>query len=279
MLHDPLVHFLLIGMLVAVLGEWRTPSPNQPSIHLSADTVETMALALATEHRGGVSDQALRDAVHRRIDELVLYREALALGLDDDDLVVRRRMAQKMATLLESLEEVRSPTPEALAAWYETHAARYQRAARYTVDHLYIAGGEDASRMRAAALGLRVAGQPLSALDRSLGDPFLDGPTITGATARRLELLLGEDAARQVRELTPGSWSVPIRSVHGWHLFWVVEVQAASAPALASIETRVLADYLAQAREIAREQALEELRARYHISVEWPAAALAEVAP
>lgn len=272
---DPLVHFLLLGVLVMALTEGLAPDPGSArQIHLSHDSVEAIAVGLGGEGAAPVSSQALREAVAQRIDEEVLYREALALGLDTGDLVVRRRLAQKMGTVLESLEEVRAPSPEALASWYEANADRYRTATRHSVTHLFVparGAGDKEARDRIGAMLQTVQANPPGAQAIALGEPFPEGNVITGATARRLSLLFGQSAADQVRKAQAGRWSAPIRSIHGWHLFWPEPTAPGKVPALAAVQSRVLADYLAEARNLGRQRALEERRASYEIIVDWPA--------
>ncbi|MET0743615.1 MAG: peptidylprolyl isomerase [Microvirga sp.] len=271
-LRDPLLHFLLIGVALFCGYRWLNPPPERADradqIVLTSDDLRQIAIAWMAQGRGKPTPEQVTALVEGKIREEVLYREALALGLDRDDTIVKRRLAQKMEFLAEDASSLREPDRPELETWYRAHAEAFAAPPRVSFTHIYFSSdkrGEAGKDEAAKALGA-VAGQPRGTPDASkLGDPFMFQDSYGDRTPAQILSLFGPDFATALFQAAPGSWQGPIRSGYGWHLVYVDGIMPARVPALAEVEPEVRTEWIAGQRARAKEQAFAAMRARYEV--------------
>src|SRR5262245_45156550 len=279
LLREPLLHFLLIG--AALFAVYRVASPGaggaEPSrqIQLTLDDLSQLTLGFESQWRRPPNAEELQRLVENKIQEEVLYREALAMGLDKDDTIVRRRMAQKMGFLAEDVASAHEPTGDELRAWYAANTAEFALPARSSFRHLYFSPDKRGARARddAAAALARLSGQPQDAKRAAtLGDPFMFQNYYGDRTTEQLAKEFGPKFAEAVAALAPGAWQGPIESGYGWHLVFVDTVVPGRVPAFEEVEPDVKIAWLAAAKERARAEAYAAMRAKYTVLLPAPPA-------
>jgi len=263
---EPLVHFLVAGAAIVGLYRWVAPPAPRQVVVTSA---VVRGLREEYRRRNGAAPTAAQEAamIQRFVDNEVLYREALARGLDRGDLIVRRRLIQKMAFVSEGLEPIPEPTDAELEAYADAHAARYALPDRVSLSHVFASADRHGDALDAVAAALRarlVAGDDPAAL----GDPFLHGRELTLRSERELAGLFGAAFAARVMSLPDGTWSEPIRSSYGLHLVRVTARRPGGRPPLAEIRDAVARDWREERRTAADRAALDRLRQRYDVRVE-----------
>jgi peptidyl-prolyl cis-trans isomerase C len=165
-LREPLVHFLALGLaLFAVYGAAnrgpaRAPKSNQ--IELTFDDLRQLQIGFAPKWQRPPTQEEMVALVEARIREEILYREALAMGLDKDDTIVKRRMVQKMEFLAEDVSGAREPKSDELRAWFEKNPGRFARPGLVTFRHLYFSPDRRGARAHddAAQMLGKLAGKP-----------------------------------------------------------------------------------------------------------------------
>ena len=197
----------------------------------------------------------------------ILVREALGLGLDRGDVVVRRRLIQKMEALIENTEPVPAPTDAELEEFVAAHPERYASPARVTFTHVFVSAQRAGEGAAAEAAGLR-AQLDQGADPATLGDPFLRGRELRLHSQGELAGIFGAGFATAVMQLPEGTWSSPIASSFGVHLVRVTETRPGSAPTLASMRQRVEREWRDDRRQRLNREARSRLRARYAVRVE-----------
>lgn len=264
---EPLVHFVLLGAVVFAVHQWVAPSRPANRIVVS----DAILRGLRQEHlrQNGAPPTAEEEAglIQRFVDNEILYREAIAQGLDRGDIIVRRRLVQKMEFILDGEDPTPEPTNAELQAYLEAHAERYAVVERVTLTHVFVGTdqhGSDAERIAAELHAQLAAG----ADPATLGDPFLRGRDFPQRTERDLAGIFGVPFAAQVMVLPTGEWSGPLRSSYGLHLVRVSDRSAARRPALQEVRATVLRDWEEERRAAASAQALARLRQRYEVRVE-----------
>lgn len=202
------------------------------------------------------------------LEDEVLYREALARGLGDGDLIVRRRLVQKMRLLLETGVDVAEPSDAELRRWIDTHAGRYGGVERISLDHVFLSRGRHDARLgsEATTLGTRLRGGEAFDLD-ALSDPHPGGTRLDAIGSRELERLFGSMLARELAELPAGDWQGPLPSALGLH-FVRIRDRRLQAPDYAAVHEAAQRDYLLERRREASRIALAELKARYGLTTE-----------
>jgi hypothetical protein len=198
-------------------------------------------------------------------DDEILYREALALGLDRNDVVVRRRLVQNMTFLLEESSPVPEPDDATLEAHLAAHPERFAVPDRWSFEHVFVRqedGDERAAAERARALAARLAG---GADATALGDPFAHGRSFARQSAREVDERFGPGFAARLGAQPAGAWSEPLASSYGLHLVRVVEHVPAAAAQLADVRGAVRDDWVRERRAAAERDALAGLRERYEV--------------
>ncbi len=271
-LREPLLQFLLLGFVLFVVYDVRAryagPREWSDRIELTPDDLRQIGIAWVAQGRAAPSPEEMRILADARVREEILYREALALGLDKDDTIVRRRLAQKMEFLFEDVAKLREPTADELRAWFEKNAERFTLPARATFRHLYFSPdrrGTSAHDEAARALQ-RVAGAPMDSPEATaLGDPFMFQDYYGDRAPDDVAKTFGPGFARALFQVTPGTWTGPIESGYGWHLVWVDALTPARAPAFEEVGPDARTGWIEDERTEIRQKAFEAMRARYEV--------------
>jgi hypothetical protein len=276
-LREPLLHFLLLGAgLFAVYHYVRPASITEPSskqIVLSLEEISGLAKMFQSQWKRAPTVQELEHLIENRVREEILYREALALGLDKDDTVVRRRMAQKMQFLAEDVAVAREPTTAELKAWYRKNSAMFALPSRVSFRHLYFSPDLRGERTRddAASALVKLVGQPEdSKLAASLADPFMFQDYYRDRAPEHLGKEFGPQFALAVAKLPPGKWMGPIGSGFGWHLVFVDTLIPGSVPAFEEIEPEVKSAWQGELKALAWQTGYRDMRAKYTVLLPAP---------
>lgn len=273
---EPLVHFLGLGVAIFGLQAWVVGGPGETDRRIEITRAEVEGLAEMWSRSRGRPPTAeeLRGLAADRVREEVLAREAVALGLDRDDVVVRRRLAQKMEFLLEEVASL-EPSEEALRAFFEERADRYAVPGRVSFRHVYFSPErhEDAETSARRALEALRRGEAEDA--GPWGDPLPLEPGFRDLSESDVASLFGDGFARTLGTLDPGRWEGPVRSGYGLHLVRVDARRPARAARLEEVRERVLRDWRHARREELERAAFARLRERYEVSVDLPEPLLA----
>jgi peptidyl-prolyl cis-trans isomerase C len=270
LVREPLLQFLALGLLLFIGSQalHRTAGPRPGRIELTADDLRQIDLAWVAQGRPAPTPEQMQALVDGRVREEILYREALALGLDKDDAIVRRRMAQKMEFLFEDVAALREPTADELQTWFQNNAGRFTRPARATFRHLYFSPDRRGANAREDAVRAlaKIAGKPMDAPEATaLADPFMFQDYYGDRTPEDVRKLFGPVFASALFAVAPGAWAGPIESGYGWHIVWVDAMTPPRVPAFEEVEREVKTAWLEDRRADMREKTYEAMRARYEI--------------
>lgn len=277
LLREPLVHFLLAGAVIfAVYGAVGAPQSNVPQrIVVSSDQIERLGALWRQTRRRLPSQTELKGLVEDFIKEEIYYREALELGLDRNDTVIRRRLRQKMEFLSADAGDRLSPTKADLEAYLAANAERYRIEPTLAFRQVFVntgrrgaAAGEDARRL----LG-ELASRGADADIADLGDPTLLPRENPLADQSEIARRFGRPFAEALSRVQPGTWAGPLTSGYGLHLVYVRERRKGRVPRLDEVRPAVERDWIAEKRREIEAERFERLRARYQVEIEWPAAA------
>jgi hypothetical protein len=274
---EPLLHFFLIGAAIYLLygyaGEPAEQQADDKQVVITAGQIEWMQTAWQKLWNRLPTQQELDGLVQQYIRETVLYREALAMGLDKDDVVIRRRLAQKVEFLAEDLVALIPPTHEDLQAYFDEHRQRYQEPLAYTFTQIFFdpdkredATLDDAEKVKAALMARSDAEADVG----EFGDSFMLQNYYPENTRTDIQKLFGGGFADSVTELAQGQWHGPVLSGYGVHLVYVHDVSEPPAPVFTELRDRVIQDWDTDKREELNEQFYAGLRERYTIVIEEP---------
>jgi peptidyl-prolyl cis-trans isomerase C len=271
-LGEPLLHFLLIGAALfaayAALNRNSGEQKDQRRIALTEDDLSQMTIATLAQGRPGPTIEQMRNLLEAKIREEVLYREALAMGLDKDDVIVKRRMLQKMDFLAEDLSDLREPSREELQAWFKNNAQRFAYPPRISFRHLYFSFDKHGAKTaEAAAAALKqIAGKPADSTEAAaLADPFMFRDYYADRSSDQVGSEFGGKFERSLFDLKPGSWLGPLESGFGWHLVFVDSLTPGRVPEFAEVESEVKSEWIKDQRAEFKRKAYEAMKARYEI--------------
>jgi len=277
-LREPLVHFLLIGAVLFAL--YGLAPPGHPTavapskeIRLSLSEITQLTQLFQSQWRRLPTPLELQTLVENKVQQEVLYREALAMGLDKDDEIVKRRMAQKMQFLAEDVAAAREPTTAELKEWFEKNSAKFAQPPRLSFRHLYFSTDRRGKQARddAQQALAKLAGQPVDAkIAASLADPFMFQDYYRDRAPEFLGKEFGAPFAVAVARMAPGAWQGPIESGFGWHLVFVDTVVPGGVPTFEAIEGDVKTAWLGEQKALAWDKSYKAMRGSYTVLLPGP---------
>lgn len=274
LLKEPLIQFLILGAAIygayAVFG---TPEEDYRDTTILVDSNRIDSMIGEWERRWNrlPTRQEMDGLIQQYVKEDVLYRQAVAMGLNEDDPVTRRRMAQKLEFLTSDLSGLQEPAEGELEQFFNANMDPYREPDTISFSHLFFDpdAREDATLIDAKATlaALKEKGEPGQEITE-LGDRFMLQNYFASATELDIRRQLGSGFSEVVMELEPGQWHGPVLSGYGVHLVYVYDYFAAPAPVFEDVQARVLEDWHTQKREEFNEEFLENLKSRYEIVIE-----------
>ena len=274
LIKEPLFHFLIIGLLIyggyAWLHAGDAPDDEQ-TITVGAGELSWLQTSFEKRWKRAPTPAELNGLVDEYVRETVLYREALAMGLDRDDTIVRRRLAQKLEFLVQDLVEVKEPTEEELEAYFEAHREDYREPDLVTFSHVFVDPDRRGEQTLQDAAAIR---QALEKLEdpaqgaKKLGDPFMLQRYYPERNEAEISKLFGGEFAERVGELSEGIWHGPVLSGYGVHLVYVHGKQSFPRPSLAEVRERVLNDRTTAKRRELDDEYVARLREKYDVVIE-----------
>lgn len=279
LLHEPLLHFLLIGAALFAVFRYvqpgSEPAPSSREIRLSLDDLAQLGLLFQSQWNRQPTAEEFARLVENKVQEEVLYREGLAMGLDKGDTIVKRRMAQKMQFLAEDTAAAREPTTAELKSWYAKNSDKFATPKRVSFRHFYFSPDRRATRARDDAVKAlaQLAGQSEDVtLPESLADPFMSQEYYRDRAPDYLGKEFGPQFAQAVANLPTGSWQGPIESGFGWHLVFVDTEIPGRVPDFEEVEPDIKTTWLAEQKALAWEKAYKDMRAKYTVWLPKPPA-------
>lgn len=269
---EPLVHFLAIGAALFVLnGLINGPDEGSTgeTITISEGRVNQIAESFVLLAGRVPTREEIESLVDDFVSEEVGYREAVAMGIDADDTIVRRRMRQKLEFLIEDGAASDQPTQADMQAWLDQHPEQYHLPERRAFRQVLLSAdkrGAGAVRDADAILtSLRSGADPAK-----LGDTSMLPAAVPVTTQQGVTGLFGPDFAAAVFAHKGEDWFGPIASPYGQHLVNVSAIEKGRAVVLSEVADRVAIDIIEARRNEARDAFHARMRQRYHIRIEWP---------
>jgi hypothetical protein len=276
LLQEPLVHFLLLGfVLFMARGRMSEPGADEPGkITITQGQIESLVTGFTRTWQRPPSPDEFASLVRDRVHEEVYYREALALGLDRDDFVIRRRLRQKLEFVSEDLAAAAEPSDAELQAYLTAHPATFAAEPRFSFRQVFLdpqRHGVDLTRDAEGLLaGLNQAGAEADLAD--LGDPILLEHEYHDASARDVASLFGETFAAALGQLAPDQWHGPVESGYGVHLVFLSERTEGGPLPLDDVREAVRREWTNARRSEAAAQFYETLVRKYAVTIEAPSA-------
>jgi len=276
LIREPLFHFLLLGAVIFVIAD-RPRSiavPSEKKIVVTQSQIESIVVGFSRTWMRPPTREELQGLVNDYVRDEVVYREARTMGLDQDDVIVRRRMRQKFEFLVEDMmARTGQPSDQELEAYLRQHADKYREEPSFGFEQIFFSREKRGASAEAEALAMLERLRDKSAIDiEKVGDAFLLPSQFEKTSAGETARLFGEKFINKLTKTQLGTWAGPIESSYGLHLVRVNARIPEVDPPLAKVRESVLRDLLSDRRKQELDIQYEKLRARYTVVVEPPEA-------
>jgi hypothetical protein len=274
---EPMIHFFVLGMVLfglhVALERKPDASVNDPYlVEVSSADIEWMQTIFKKRMLREPTVQDLRSHVHRFIREQILSREAVSMGLDEGDGVVRRRLARKVEFLFKDLSTLTEPSDEDLQKYLANHRDRYEVPPKITFNQAYFSmdkrGFEEAKASAQALIESVNTGILDPQRASELGDSSILETRCINCSEKKIQQRFGTDFADAVKNLKQGMWHAPVRSAYGFHAVYIYERQNAWIPDFSQINEQVKNDWMTAKQKENTQKLYNEIRNRYRVLVE-----------
>ncbi len=271
---EPLVHFLLLGAAIFVVYGLVSEQAGGKLGHITVTQgkIDNLTATFGRIWQRPPTEKELEDLIQDYIREEVFYREALALGLDRDDTIIRRRLRQKMEFVFEDFAAQEEPRDDELRAYLGSHPEAFAIEPRFTFRQVYLdpqrRGAHLAQDVDRLLVELQQAGD--NANLAVFGDTLLLAHDFEHTSATEVRTVFGEPFAADLSALTPGQWQGPVPSGYGVHLVYLGERTEGRIPELPEVRDAVRREWTNARRVEAHEAFYQRLHQRYTVTIERP---------
>lgn len=274
-IREPLIHFLLAGVALFVIYSAVNKDSSgfgnsDHEIVVTEGRIKNSIQKFKKVWQRPPTEVELDGLLQAYVREEVLYREALSMGLDAGDEVVRRRMAQKLEFISEDIISLQEPTDADLHSYFDSHKEEFRRDARVTFHHAYLNTEKrgEAIRGEAESMLARLKSLESKTAYIELSDPSMLSTEFTSTTRREIADLFGEAFAIQLLTREIGEWSGPIESAYGLHLVYVADLIDGDIPSFDDIRDIVVREWTFETKIESKKRFYQKLRGRYDVIIE-----------
>jgi len=266
LLREPLLHFFAIGTLIFLLYAAFSDTGKEPAnvIVITPERIDQLAARFSSVWKRQPTDKELDSLINEDVREEVYYREALALGLDRNDTIVRRRMRQKMEFLLDTGAFLQEPEEGDLEAYFAANQEFYRSKSRLALEQIYL-GEAPAPEMVSNSLGALRSDPPAD--PATLGERSFLPPQLGLSPPNAVDGVFGQGFFDLVVKLPSGEWAGPVVSAYGVHLVRILNTLPARTPPLEEVRDAVLRDWKAAKAQEIREQDYAERRKHFVVEI------------
>jgi len=262
-LKEPLFHFLLIGALLfwsySIFDD--SGEYNDYRIVVKQSDLNVLLANFTRTWQRPPTAQEMKGLLENWIREEIAYREAMALGLDEQDTYIKRRLRMKMELILDDIGKMNPPTDQELAEYLEQNPDKFWREPELSFSQVFFKEKPSEQVFKQAVEQLATAG----ANPDQLGDAIMLPPHVTLSSLSMIDRQFGDGFAAQIENFETGTWQGPVQSGFGFHLVMVHTKQAGSHPALQDIRAVVEREFMVQREDQVREETYARLREKYEV--------------
>jgi PPIC-type PPIASE domain len=274
LIREPFIHFLLLGAAIFVVHRFVSGrADNRPGkIVITGGQITSMVIGFSRTWQRPPTREELEGLIRDRVREEVYCREALAMGLDRDDTIIRRRLQQKLEFVTDDVAAPAEPTDAELAEYLKAHADVFRIERRFTFSQVYLDPSkhgehpvQDAKQM---LVQLRRQGRDVEL--SSLGDVFLLEHRFEATPNTEIAKQFGEKFVEKLADVPMEQWFGPVDSGYGMHLVFVEERIEGRLPELAEVRDAVRREWTNARRLESNEKFFQSLLKHYTVTIERP---------
>lgn len=265
---EPIILFLLIGGLFYILNNWlvKKSIPEEKKIEISTSQIQQIAAQFSKTWMRQATDEELQALINDHIRDEVYYREAIGMGLDNNDAVIRRRMRQKLEMLLNDMAATRVPSDQVLTNFMNENEEKFSKDPVISFQQIYL-NPDKRSDIKSDALSI-LEDLKNGKNSEELGDATMLGYAFSEYTQNEIARQFGDEFANNIVKLGVGDWQGPVRSGLGFHLVKIDVFIPGEMPQLSEIRDKVEREWMAETSKELKDEAFEELLKDYEIIFE-----------
>jgi len=266
----PIFWFLLSGFFLFIIDKYLSDqiieNIEHSTIEITDGDIQRIKDQWAARSAVVLSDHLLLELLKEDIQETRMYKEALSLGLDQDDVIIKRRLIQKLRFISEDLATFEKPDKIVLQNFFNKNKENYIHAMRVSFKHIYFSfetRGKEA-KIEASKLYSDFTKNIYSSDNwQTFGDPFMFGRSFNQTSSEQLSAKFGSDFSNKLVHLKKQYWSKPILSNYGYHLVWLKQLPTSSELTFAQVEHQLIEDYQAKQKQQAFQEYMQYLEKKY----------------
>ena len=269
-LKDPLLHFILLGAAIFLIYNQVNDSSNEVSddkIIVTQGRINQMIDNFENTWKRKPSKAELQSLIDDYVIEEIYYRQAIALGMDQDDTMIRRRLRQKLEFISDNMASIAEPTDQELTEYLTENGDKFRQPAKYTLHHLYFSPEKHGENLQQYADKQK---EVADSGGKPQGDHTMLPKDFRLATAKILDGSLGAGFSEGLQGMKVGSWQGPIPSRYGLHLVFIEEKKEGYVPELDTIKERVKVEWDNDNRDTMRDDINQRFKEKYEVVIEWP---------
>lgn len=269
-LKEPLFQFFMIGVSLFVLYTFLNTEKSYTDSRIIVDKgrINSLIAGFAGIWNRPPTDRELKNLIDDFVVEEIYYRQALAMGMDKNDVVIRRRLQQKMEFIAARKTEVYKPSEKELNGFITGNPEKYSSSPLYSFEQVYI--NTDNLSETEIDIRVRAVRDKLENDDRISGDATMLPRIFKMTTAYDIDRTFGQGFADKLDSLALNSWSGPIMSGYGLHMVKLSEHRPGELLPLAQIHSMVERDWIRKQEQETEKRYLENLKRDYEIVIDWP---------
>jgi peptidyl-prolyl cis-trans isomerase C len=272
-LREPFIHFLILGGLLFGLYEFTSSdstAASESTLKISLEMIQTLEEQWLARNGRDVEESVLDGLIENLIREELLVREAKRLGLDQNDVIIHRRLMQKMDFLAANLSSMAVPDDEVLQGYYEANKEAYRVDEKRSFTHIYFSGEKRGANAEADAQAFLDKPLEEKALEsrRNVGDNFILTYDYKARSQQQVAQVFGTKFSEKLFALEILNWQGPIVSEYGAHLVYLESIERSYIPEIAGIYKKLVDNYMQEQLVILKDRNYQEMRSRYRIILE-----------
>ena len=253
--------FFLVGFAIYLAETFFNSNNLDNDIYISDRQINNLINSWNAQVGRNPNADELINLINNLIEEEILYREALKLGLEQDDEIIRRRLAQKIIFLKRDAETF-TPSDDELKNFFTQNQSNYVPEDLYSFEHYFF--GNEINAREEAELTLD---KLLSDQNPETGLPFYSGNSFKSFPIQKIEDIFGAEFAKVIDALDEGRWIGPIQSAFGYHNVMITSIENSKVPSFDSVKNIVLADYLEANSDQAIKEFMEQIKSEYSVAI------------
>ena len=251
--------FFIVGFVIYLI-DITLNSYDETEIYISDQEIISLVTAWKSQVGRNPNDDEIARIINNLVEEEILYREALLLGLDKEDRIIKRRLAQKISFLKQETLP-KAPSIEELTKYFKTNKEKYYIDSKYTFTHYFFSAENDSYKRSINSYDDITNGVNVNS------DPFLLGKNFIDVSSREIDNDFGSNFSLYFKDIEIDKWHGPYKSAFGHHIIFVTQIVEGYYPELSTVLQRVEVDFMLNQRDIQLENYLNEIRSKYKIYI------------